>query len=106
MENKGIYGLTPLSPLGEDANSISSAIGRTPAVNYEILSITVFPTNDIPMAARVRVNGFILFLCHSQDQRWHVFRIARYRDGVVQRLKSIVYGVSTGSSTGSVPNGP
>lgn len=62
----------------EDMKSISSALGRTPGVGYEIQALICFPANDIPMAVRVQVDGFLLFMCRGRDDQWHVFRTARY----------------------------
>ncbi len=63
----------------DDIRSICSALGRTPGVKYEIRGIVVFPTNGFPMAVRVQVQGFFLFMCRGRDDHWHVFRTAQYR---------------------------
>jgi len=62
----------------EDMKGICSALGRTPGVRYEIQALTCFPANDIPMAVRVKVDGFLLFMCRGRDDQWHVFRTAKF----------------------------
>jgi hypothetical protein len=60
-----------------ELSGIRDAVGRTPQINYEILSIQTFPSNSPPIAARIEVDGYLLFLC-KDDGQWHVHRMANY----------------------------
>ena len=64
----------------EDWEAILLAVGRTPKVNYDVRSVSVFPAppDPFPVAAMVQVDRFYLYLCKARGDQWHVFRIARY----------------------------
>jgi hypothetical protein len=70
----------------EDMRGMELALSRTPNVNYEILSITGFPPppHPFPVAAIVKVEHFYLYMCKAKDDKWHVFRIVTYVNGVVR----------------------
>lgn len=71
-------GLNTGSISAEDLQGIYSAIARTPNIDYEIQAVSVFPDQHRPMAACVRTQKFLLFLCQPGVGGWHVFRIASY----------------------------
>jgi hypothetical protein len=59
-----------------DLEGICSAVARTPHIEHEIQSLTVFPLRNA-FAARVEVHGSLLLLCKDEDH-WHVHSVSEY----------------------------